>query len=508
MSVDLASIIELVRQFDRLDLVVGDPATVIGGVTGIVAGNDLSAVCHPGDLAVVLDAPPGAGWPTDAFLRRCSDIGVAAVVFPACQLDQGSQSVAARLGLPVLTSRQPWRLSLVVHDLLHTGVDAQIGALTVALTAVLRDSSTDLEDLLAAASRAAGRDFLLLDVKGRGLFSRVEWSSADQAVLELPLPKTTVSFNSVLPSGIRLIARRVELTGRDVWLAVTMPGDDGVGAQVFTCGLAIVQAAAAQRLASLQLVHERDSRTRAALLSQVMEAGPEPSEELLRRTLAAGWDIRAWHIAIRIITLGDGTTISLRDDLLAAFAEYDLPLRAVEQTDGWVAWLSFPVKPAGTVERISSSIRQAQRRLRATVPTAMGVGSLLPGAAGLVKSIGQAVDAARIAVNRQASGYFVHIDRLGVVQLLLALTHTDVFAPAAKGLLDPLGDPDGVLVATLSTYLDAGCSQAETAAILGVHRNTVAQRMAHITRLLAVDLDDPETRLGLHLACRAVKAVA
>ncbi|MDR1078607.1 MAG: helix-turn-helix domain-containing protein, partial [Propionibacteriaceae bacterium] len=445
------------------------------------------------------------GWPMDAFLRRCGDAGVAAVVFRPGPLDRGSRSVAERLGLSVLLSRDPWRLSVLVHEALHSPVDTQIGALTKALVAALSNAGADLEGLLQAASQVAGREFLLLDAKGRGLFQEVAWPKNDQAVLELPLSKSTVSFNAVLPSGVRLIARRVELTGRDVWLGLTLPGGDAQAAEVMTCGLAVVQAAAAQRLASMQMIHERDSRTRAALLSEVLEAGLEPSEDLLRRTLAAGWDLRGWHVGLRLIALGEGATISLRDDLLAAFAEQGLQLRAVEQTDGWMAWLSFAIDPTRAIERISASIRRAQRAFQSVLPTAIGVGGLAPGAAGFVKSLGQATDAARIAVTRPASGHFVHIDRLGLAQLLLALTHTDVFTPAAQGLLDPLGDPDGTLVTTLATWLDSGGSQQETAAILGIHRNTVAQRMAHITKLLAVDLDDPETRLALHLACRAVK---
>jgi len=39
--------------------------------------------------------------------------------------------------------------------------------------------------------------------------------------------------------------------------------------------------------------------------------------------------------------------------------------------------------------------------------------------------------------------------------------------------------------------------------VLGVHRNTVSDRIARVERLLGVDLSDPETRLALHLATRA-----
>jgi DNA-binding PucR family transcriptional regulator len=37
-----------------------------------------------------------------------------------------------------------------------------------------------------------------------------------------------------------------------------------------------------------------------------------------------------------------------------------------------------------------------------------------------------------------------------------------------------------------------------------VHRNTVADRIDRVQRLLGVDLGDPETRLALHLATRAL----
>lgn len=48
-------------------------------------------------------------------------------------------------------------------------------------------------------------------------------------------------------------------------------------------------------------------------------------------------------------------------------------------------------------------------------------------------------------------------------------------------------------------------SLVETAAVLGVHRNTVADRISRIQRKLSLDLTDPETRLALHLACRSLQ---
>jgi hypothetical protein len=130
------------------------------------------------------------------------------------------------------------------------------------------------------------------------------------------------------------------------------------------------------------------------------------------------------------------------------------------------------------------------------------VGRAHDGPSGIARTLGEATDAARLAVTRSASGYFVHIDRLGLAQLLLAWTRTDTFQPAARSLLVPLDGQPGDLLRTLSAYLDAESSLAETAAVLGVHRNTVAARMNRIQELLHVNLTEPDERLALHLACR------
>jgi DNA-binding PucR family transcriptional regulator len=56
---------------------------------------------------------------------------------------------------------------------------------------------------------------------------------------------------------------------------------------------------------------------------------------------------------------------------------------------------------------------------------------------------------------------------------------------------------------TLAAFLDEQGSVNRTAQRLHLHRNAVAYRMRRITALLGVDLDDPDQRLALQLACRA-----
>ncbi|RIJ53503.1 PucR family transcriptional regulator, partial [Clavibacter phaseoli] len=137
----------------------------------------------------------------------------------------------------------------------------------------------------------------------------------------------------------------------------------------------------------------------------------------------------------------------------------------------------------------------------------VGVGRVHHGPAGIARSLAEAADAARLAASRPQSGRFLHVDRLGLAQLLLAWTQTDTFQPAALELLAPLRrQTTGDLLTTLATYLDAESSVAETASVLAVHRNTVAERIQRVQRILQVDLQDAETRLALHLACRTVLA--
>lgn len=67
----------------------------------------------------------------------------------------------------------------------------------------------------------------------------------------------------------------------------------------------------------------------------------------------------------------------------------------------------------------------------------------------------------------------------------------------AGALLAPL-DPDRR--ATLRAWLGHHGSWDRTAAALGVHRNTVRQRIARAAALLGRDLDDPDTRMDLWFA--------
>jgi purine catabolism regulator len=64
-------------------------------------------------------------------------------------------------------------------------------------------------------------------------------------------------------------------------------------------------------------------------------------------------------------------------------------------------------------------------------------------------------------------------------------------------------DRRGMLRETLRVYLEHGGAQRPTAERLGIHRNTLSYRLRQIRSVLAIDPDDPQGRLGLHLALLA-----
>ncbi|MGW5862032.1 PucR family transcriptional regulator [Streptomyces sp. NPDC055239] len=72
-------------------------------------------------------------------------------------------------------------------------------------------------------------------------------------------------------------------------------------------------------------------------------------------------------------------------------------------------------------------------------------------------------------------------------------------AAHARVLLAPLGD-SAALTETLRTWLSLHGSWDRTATALGVHRNTVRQRVTRCAALLGADLDDPDVRMELWFA--------
>ncbi|WP_232667347.1 PucR family transcriptional regulator [Pseudonocardia sp. TRM90224] len=440
----------------------------------VVARHSLLAVALSGDRD---------DWHLDALLRRAAAAGVVAVLLPGTEpLRHASRLLAGRVGITVLGSPDPLTVALAATRLLHEP-EQVLAELLTRTAAVCTVAAGGVDEVVAELARAWRRPVWLLDGTGEVVAGTRPPDADEATVLTRPVGagRSPARLAAAVPAGIPAEVAAVE------------------------AALGVAAGTVGHRLAEKRLAVERDARLRMSLLAELMQPAAEPDPGTRRRALDAGWQLEGWHIGIRIDVPASVEPVAIRPEVLRAFDTAQIRALVVEQGTGWGAWTTFAEEPApAELQRHATAARRAQSLLRSSLPSAMGVGRVQRGVAGLARTLGEAGDAARLAATRSSSGYFVHVDRLGLGQLLLAWTRTDTFLPAARSMLEPLRDQPGNLLRTLTAYLDAESSLTETAAVLGVHRNTVAARMARAQELLGVDLVDPDERLALHLACRSV----
>ncbi|MGC0362033.1 purine catabolism regulator [Rhodococcus sp. 27YEA15] len=487
----------------------GDPVvTVVGALTAEATKSAaaISAAVGSGSVLVILDRIDTGEWTFDALLRRAVATGcqVVAVAEPAVD-DSNLTLLADRLGVVVLAVTDPWRFGVELRDLLSNSRSVMADAVLRATHAGQRAGLT-VENLLSVLLNTFQRPFLVLDAAGRPLIGADVFTENDRLVAG-SLSDRSAPTTLELDSGGVLIACPVMSGGvREPWLAVVLPVRQSVEEASLAVVLDVASLAVGHRLAVARMIDEREARRRSALLSELVDTTGDATPGLLRRALDAGWALDGWHIGIKVLTVADVDLVARRSEVAEALAAEGITANVVEQADGWASWTTLPGEPRPeSITRLAESIRAAQDRLDPTMDTWFGVGRAHEGPAGIGISLSEAGDAARLAGSRSQTGRFLHVDRLGLAQLLLAWTRTDTFQPAAAALLAPLRAAGGELLDTLSTYLDEESSLAHTATRMGLHRNTVSSRIERIQRLLSVDLGDPETRLALHLACRTVR---
>ncbi|WP_183094839.1 PucR family transcriptional regulator, partial [Nocardioides stalactiti] len=191
----------------------------------------------------------------------------------------------------------------------------------------------------------------------------------------------------------------------------------------------------------------RGERDTAELLCSIIDAPPLPPGGLVLR--AAGPD-------------------DLRDDALAAL-EQDRVLAAPLDDTLWV------LAPAGSVTRIAGRL----------------AGS------GLRVGVGATEDTAERALARTTpTRQVVHWDDL-VREGPVGLLDDDVASAFAASFLAPLDDRQQEI---LACFLRHHGSRLKVADELGLHRNTVRNRLTEIGDALGRDLDDPDVRVSAWIA--------
>ena len=143
----------------------------------------------------------------------------------------------------------------------------------------------------------------------------------------------------------------------------------------------------------------------------------------------------------------------------------------------------------------------------------------------LAESVATAVEGARVAIGRPASGRglghsllearaaleagagpVASYRDLGSLELLLGLPDAALEAFVDR-VLGPVADSEWLL-ASLTALLETGCRWSEAAEELGVHRHTLRYRMERLSEQTGRHPDNPQQRMELWLAVKASQALA
>jgi sugar diacid utilization regulator len=487
---DLAPLDGIIEQAERfgIELLAGDPAGVDVEGVQMLAVNDLAAASR---AYLVIASQPGGGPPLRAYqldiaIRRCISADVAALVFATpVTLPETARALAERAGLTVLAAGgAPSELAVFVDRCVRRGAAESIARAEHAIETVCSVAESNPADvraaLLVAATSSLGVRLSVLEDPS------VRWTDADAICIgEVPVGRLVAERHDpaasiALPVIAAVLSRASSRESQDRFGPVRSRADlviellvaessriDALAIDAARAGLP-VQLSHSVAWVTPRLHDEPEQRPSAAQLAAL---------ELRALQLVDERD-ETWHV------------VGFHDDLLMVVSEEpgapDHQRRLREVVDRFVE-----LATAITGEDWAFTV---------------GLGTPQSGALGLRQSATEARIAAESAVAGGRLGAVVVTDVTGLRRVLLdfsasPLSRTlldDVLAP-----LDALG-PERSLVAvrTLLAYVSTRNSLARAAAVLTLHPNAVNYRIRRIEQTLNLDLDDPDTRFAVELACR------
>jgi sugar diacid utilization regulator len=497
---------------------------VLSPVAGTVGGQVVDSVVlveHIGDFldqaganALMLLTPRASAAATtyrfEIAVREAGARRVAAVVLTGNvtpPLLPTSVALAERAGLVVLCAAPGTDLAELVsatYREIRVGSETALARALAALDALCSAEKANLgvKRVLEAASTAFGASIEMREPKSGGGKSGVPTKPASWG-------KDGELSSPVLVDG----NVRGVVVGHPDW------GDPAATRIV----LELTAGAVARTLSAKQRAEEIPARSEAELLTELLSSEPETAAPLLHRARALGLAIDGWHIIVRI-ELSNLAAFSDGNELAA----FELG-QAIEQLAHQTARASGGRWHRG---RMGSSIlllrmerddpghkalaatsevaQRVLRRLQSRAPGLVaycGIGGMHAGPTGVRASAAEASAAVAAARLAGKSNVVCSFDEVGLRRTLIEWYASDTAREAVKSLLEPLerlGHRKAeIAIGTLQTYLDHQGSLSATAAALHLHRNAVAYRIAQILERLQVNIDDPDQRLLLQLACRA-----
>lgn len=487
------------------DVVVGTihgasaPLSTAPGVLAVLAGGDLKADTYQVDMAI-----RGAAESQSAGIVLCTDR--TNVVLAATRL-------ANKLKVPVIIaeSLDPIILSDALRRVVLAPQVERSETLLAAISLLARLSPTiSVEEALSRLGDVLTVQLALANAEGTLVAGASEAGPRDRGDL-LDVPTTTVMAPYTIRAQPMRLARR---EGPSFWLLARMREPTAARVSIVEDALTLVSWFLGARLVGDRLERERDARFRIGVLNAILSGQEGFDAGLLHNLGILGWNVDGWCTAFYLQTSGESDALrvlTLTDQLSRALAEFGFTGPLVERPDGWTGWIVSRQEPqASSYRETAVTLTEVVEDFLTLAPQLrlhVGIGRPYLGLEGLRTSLSEAKEAATIAQAAGGTSGVQHIDEMGVRRILLGWYASDSFADFAQTLLGPLlvSDSDGTLLHTLEVYLDEESSATMAAARLKVHRNTILNRIERLRTLLTVDLDDPEERLAVQLACRVIR---
>ncbi len=536
-----ASIQALLRYSLPLDasLVAGDPETTVNWAVTIRAQPPVLPDIYGGELALVsMDVLRSfdSRLTLASVLRQLADFGVSAVLATSLleetALEAANDCGVALLSLPnttSLTSVERAVNSLILNRSARLTERAiEIQRQLTRLAAENRDLST----LLQVIARSTGKPIAIHDGAGqlitqirpyagrRGwngrpatagpryekfrLWLNQEAPSALGSISLSPLGYTTMlKVEKRLAGYLSLIDRSENLTEFDR-LVLTYGAD--------VC---------AMEMAKNRAIASAVEQTRGDWIQMWLSGGPVDKGLLLARALQAGFQPDSLYVAAVYRAISRTGQVLPLEALLSlardTMLRRGLPGAAGQYVDAIVTLLPLESEDANALARARAAVEDLRAQLASRLSqgqVAAGISRPASGLTSLRDAYREAKDAVGIAdeLGERASTTFY--GDLKLYQLLLALKdrnlpHLQQFYQDALG---PLVEQDrrkqSDLVRTLAGFFAANGNLAKASKALDVHRNTLVYRLERIAELTALDLDDADNRLLLHLALKAQRVLA
>ncbi|WP_300264944.1 CdaR family transcriptional regulator [Microbacterium sp.] len=481
------TITDLLEQGDRLGVrLIGGPATGKPIERVEVVELETLARLAPGTLGIISGDTSPAPYLIDVAIRRASALKLSGIVFsPEFILTETAGVLAMRGEMPLLVSSalRGTDLAVAIDRVLSGGAAESMTRASFAIERageIAADPVCSVDDILDAASEALGVPLRMRDDPS------ADWSDSNAVFIgEVPIGRVHAdapdpAASVAVPVIASYVSRALQRQMRERFAPTQSRADLIVELVLAEAARVDAFVAPAARLGlPLQLSHS------AALLRPRHRSDPDLP---VPHALAPAVDLYAlqlveehpelWHVA----HIQDDTLIVSTEEQGAG--DHQRRLREV----------------AIDIQRYAQSLAGEEWTYT------LGLGTPQTGAAGLRQSAAEARVAADSAIAAGRLGGIETTDVTGLRRVLL-----DFYAsPTSRGLLndvlhplDELGPERSLTAArTLIAYLGNRNSLVHAGRQLNLHPNAVGYRLRWIREALELDLDDPDIRFAVELACR------